>query len=182
MFTLPTFLYNAIIAAGDDPAVWPPLGGFSNDNITFNSPLAGRSIDEFEVTSFIDTAVGEPNNNMATTVQTSELAITSATSASVDLGVLRSTISTTVGKSSINLATPTSSEVSVTSIPTTSLSVLDNNTSSATAISMDKSELNVTSDQSNSLAVTSDTSVQLEVDSDKSTKIGSDDQRTKLST
>ncbi len=109
MFTLPTFLYDAIIAAGMDPAVWPPLGGFSNENITFDSEIATRTIDEFEIVSFTDTSVGEPKNSMATTVQTSQLAVTSTTGASVNLGVLPSILNTSVGKTSVTLEVPTNS-------------------------------------------------------------------------
>ena len=182
MFTLPTFLYDEIIAAGMDPAVWPPLGGFSNSDITFNSPLAERTIAEFEITSFTDTSVGEPKNTMATAVQTSLVSITSSTGMSLSIETLNSQLSTTLGKTSVGITSPSSSQLTTTSTPSTNLTALDLNTSSVTATSMTKSDLSVTSDQSNTLDVTSDKTVQLEVDSDKSTTIGSEDKRTQAST
>jgi hypothetical protein len=119
---------------------------------------------------------------MATTVQTSQVFVDSSAGMSLNLNVLPSILNTTLGKTSLTLDIPSSSQLTTISIPNTLLAVLDKNTSSATAISMDKSQVALNSDQSNILAVTSDKSVTLEVDSQKSTAIGADDQRTKAST
>ena len=144
--------------------------------------MAERTIAEFAITSFTDTSVGEPKNTMATAVQTSLVSITSSTGMSLSIETLNSQLSTTLGKTSVGITSPSSSQLTTTSTPSTNLTALDLNTSSVTATSMTKSDLSVTSDQSNTLDVTSDKTVQLEVDSDKSTTIGSEDKRTQAST
>jgi hypothetical protein len=144
--------------------------------------LAERTIAEFAITSFTETSVGEPRNTMAIAVQTSQVSITSSTGMSLSIETLNSQLSTALGKTSIGITGPSSSQLTTTSTPSTNLTALDLNTSSATATSMIKSKLGITSDQSNTLAVTSDKSVSLEVESDKSTTLGSDDKRTQAST
>ena len=77
MFTLPTYLYNSIIAAGEDPALWPPLGGWGAA-ISFGDPFADSQFQALEITSFTETSVNEGQNLISTPVQATSLDITSA--------------------------------------------------------------------------------------------------------